>query len=93
METKEEKERPYWEDRNIADSKFIKKFLDKNCFIYLKKSIFLSFYSSSHIWELKAIIKDFDRYFLFVLIPVKKKTYSCMLTIDNVESIAAEENN
>ena len=93
METEKEKETPYWENKNKINSEYIKRYIGKTCYIGFKKPILLSFYSSCIVYDIKAIIKGFDGYFLDLLIPVKKKNYSSILTIDNVQVISSEENN
>ena len=86
------KESPYWENSFKINSEYIKRYIGKTCYIGLKYPILLSFFSYSYVNEIKAIIRGFDGIFLDLLIPVKKKTYSTILSIHSVQTISIEEN-
>ena len=85
------KEATYFENRYKIHSEYINHFIGKTCFISFIKAVSIPFYSYGLTLEIKGIIKSNDGYYLNVLIPTKKKNYLCILTLNNIASIAAEE--
>ena len=86
-------ELPYWENKNKKNLTYIKLYVGKSCYICLYKSLYLPFYSIEHTTSIKGIIKNYDETFLDVSVPVRKKTYSLILDINNISAIAAEDEN
>ena len=85
------KEATYFESRYKINSEYINQFIGKTCYISFLKELSVSFCSSGLVHDIKGIVKSSDGYYLNILVPTKKKNYSCILALHNILSISAEE--
>ena len=92
-----EEETPYWENEKKF-SKLLKKYIGKNCEIYLKRG----FYSKANCEyknSFNGIINGYDDIFIDVSITVTKKVkkenitkkYNYLFELDNILAIEIEE--
>ncbi len=92
----EEEETPHWKSKK-GSSKFLEKFIGKNCSIGLKNNVYIHAYQRSYS-SLNGIINGYDDTFIDVTIAVthkdKKETitkkYNYLVELDNISIIGME---
>ena len=92
----EEEETPHWNNKKI-NLKCLSTFIGKQCFIFFKRSFKIK--PGDYKSNIEGILNGYDDKFINVTltdsIKVKKeiinKKYNCLFEIDNILSIAIEE--
>ena len=92
----EEEEKPHWNNKKI-NLKYLSTFIGKQCFIFFKRFVYIK--PGDHKSNIEGILNGYDDKFINVTltdsIKVKKeiinKKYNCLFEIDNILSIAIEE--
>ena len=92
----EEEETPHWKSKR-GSSKFLSKFIGKNCEIYLKVGAYMQAYNEFRT-SLNGIINGYDDRFIDISITVTNKvkketitkTYNYLFEIDNILTIGME---
>ena len=92
----EEEEKPHWNNKKI-NLKYLSTFIGKQCFIFFKRPVYIKPDDYKH--HIEGILNGYDDKFINVTltdsIKVKKeiinKKYNCLFEIDNILSIAIEE--
>ena len=92
----EEEETPHWNNKK-RNLKYLSTFIGKQCFIFFKRSFKIK--SGDYKSNIEGILNGYDDKFINVTltdsIKVKKeiinKKYNCLFEIDNILSIAKEE--
>ena len=92
----EEEEKPHWNNKKI-NLKYLSTFIGKQCFIFFKRPVYIK--PGDYKQHIEGILNGYDDKFINVTltdsIKVKKeiinKKYNCLFEIDNILSIAIEE--
>ena len=91
-----EEETPHWEnkaDNNNISSIYLSKFIGKYCDISFTKGVNIPQLSKGTcIYQMKATILGYDRFYLIVEFIQKKKKCTSLLALNNINGITFEEN-